>query len=368
MITKVHLENFRCFKSETVELGPFNVLIGENDTGKSAFLYALRLARAAVPGVGFDQGLSHSHLAFGPGDVKVGTGEGTWIGLSFADTMFSLYMALFRNNHRARYASGSPASLSAPVALARMAAGGVAPGWQEAPADEAGKVYEANLADTAFYQLDPSALKRPSPMKNAPLGFDGTGFATFLLGILREDREAFFAMENRFYQRFPGYERIKTPEHGGDNAIVFTTRSGHQLPANRISDGTILFLAFLALAYAPARPRMVLVEEPENGIHHANLKEVVAVLKMIAEEKRSQVVITTHSPYLLDLVEPEEVLVFRRHEEGAHVKRMSEFPDVEQVKKHFLTGEIWTNLLDADLLGMPEHATSEESQQAKEGK
>ena len=54
---------------------------------------------------------------------------------------------------------------------------------------------------------------------------------------------------------------------------------------------------------------------------------------------------TTHSPYLLDHVEPEEVFLFSKDPEGAvHAKKLSDHPDVEDMRKHFMTGEMWTGL------------------------
>jgi len=59
MITSMHIENFKCFKEFDIELGPFNVLIGPNDTGKTAFLQAVRLAGAFPPN-------SSMNVAMGP--------------------------------------------------------------------------------------------------------------------------------------------------------------------------------------------------------------------------------------------------------------------------------------------------------------
>ena len=49
MITSMHIENFKCFKHFDIDLGPFNVLVGPNDSGKTAFLPAVAMAGAAGP-------------------------------------------------------------------------------------------------------------------------------------------------------------------------------------------------------------------------------------------------------------------------------------------------------------------------------
>jgi predicted ATPase len=127
--------------------------------------------------------------------------------------------------------------------------------------------------------------------------------------------------------------------------LEFPTPEGQVLPSANVSDGTVLYLAYLALCFRPNPPRILLIEEPENGVHHASLKEIVRVLRHVTQTKGVQVVLTTHSPYLLDLMEPEEVRVFTKDQKGAvHAKKLSDYEDVEDMKKHFMSGEIWTML------------------------
>lgn len=111
-------------------------------------------------------------------------------------------------------------------------------------------------------------------------------------------------------------------------------------------------MAFMALTYAPQPMKILCVEEPENGVHHASLRDIIRTLKGLAMRKNSvQVILTTHSPYLLDQVEPEEVRVFAKDEEGAvHATRLSDYPDMEDMKKHFMTGEIWTSLDESEVV------------------
>jgi len=96
---------------------------------------------------------------------------------------------------------------------------------------------------------------------------------------------------------------------------------------------------------------MLLIEEPENWVHHASLKDIVGTLKQLSKDKGVQVILTTHSPYLLDHVDPEEVFVFFKDEEGAvRAKRLSDHPQVETLRKHFMTGELWTGFDEKDIV------------------
>ena len=182
---------------------------------------------------------------------------------------------------------------------------------------------------------------------------DGRGFAPFLDEMLRMDRETFSAMEQEFYRWFPHYQglQIKKVTGGGNPqlGLRFRTKQGQYLPAHSVSDGVFLSLAFIGLTYLSDPAHILLIEEPENGVHHASLKEIVTTLRNLRKVQDVQVILTTHSPYLLDLVEPEEVRLFRKDAEGAvHAVKMSDLPDVQDMQKHFMTGEIWTGLDEAD--------------------
>lgn len=176
---------------------------------------------------------------------------------------------------------------------------------------------------------------------------DGSGFPGFLDGILRRGGETFRELEQEFCTRFPEYRQLAIPFQK-QLSLSFHTRHGTELPAGSVSDGTILSLAFLAVCCQPDPPEILLVEEPENGVHPRRLKEIIETLRYLSSEKGVQVILTTHSPYLLDLVQDDEVWVFAKDEDGAaHAKRLSDFDDVAAMKKDFMTGEIWSILSEA---------------------
>jgi predicted ATPase len=129
--------------------------------------------------------------------------------------------------------------------------------------------------------------------------------------------------------------------------------------AERASAGVRLLLFFLALAFHPNPPKLIIVEEPENGLHPKRLADVMRLFRDITEGKlgghKAQVVLTTHSPYLLDCVDlsKDQVLVFRRNDDGS---RTAEPADAERLKTfldEFLLGEIWYNQGEEGLVRKP---------------
>jgi predicted ATP-dependent endonuclease of OLD family len=100
---------------------------------------------------------------------------------------------------------------------------------------------------------------------------------------------------------------------------------------------------------------MLLIEEPENGLHPSRLKFVLGLLRKISTGeiggKPRQVIITTHSPLLLNFVEPHEVRIFRRDpEKGTEVTPMDKIPDIDRLQSEFAPGEMWYMLGEDELV------------------
>jgi predicted ATPase len=97
--------------------------------------------------------------------------------------------------------------------------------------------------------------------------------------------------------------------------LQIETSSGALVPSHLISDGVLLFLGYLTIVLGVYPVSVLLVEEPEIGIHPGLLKRVVGLLKDLSQGKYGppvQVIVTTHSPLLLNYIEPSEIRVFQR--------------------------------------------------------
>lgn len=99
--------------------------------------------------------------------------------------------------------------------------------------------------------------------------------------------------------------------------LKLTERNGIELPARSLSEGTLRFLALAVLLEDPEAQGIVCMEEPENGIHPANLEAMVSLLRDLAVDPSEppgddnpfrQVIVNTHSPALVQLLEPSELL------------------------------------------------------------
>src|SRR5262249_819725 len=123
-------------------------------------------------------------------------------------------------------------------------------------------------------------------------------------------RAAFLAIESALHDAIPTLNGINLPpvEHQqGAKAVEFILTGNGQpaitIPATLPSTGALLLTAYLVLAYGNA-PGLLLIEEPENGLHPSRLELVIGILRKISKgevgNRKRQVVVTTHSPLLLN--------------------------------------------------------------------
>ncbi len=87
---------------------------------------------------------------------------------------------------------------------------------------------------------------------------------------------------------------------------------GHVFWADELSEGTLYFLALLSIIHQPKPSRLLLIEEPEKGIHPRRLHEIMQFIFMLADEKEVQIILTSHSPQIVNEFEdiPQSVFVF----------------------------------------------------------
>jgi predicted ATPase len=150
----------------------------------------------------------------------------------------------------------------------------------------------------------------------------GQGIAYALVDILHANRKSFDELEERLTRLVPNIQRIALPRANNQTFLLelIDRYSEHHIPASDISDGTLRILAFLTALYQEDTPSIICFEEIENGVHPWLLHKMMELLKTVSTEgitgKPVQVLITTHSPVLLNYVEPHQVRAVELDNEG----------------------------------------------------
>ncbi|NSW78853.1 MAG: ATP-binding protein [Chthonomonadetes bacterium] len=138
----------------------------------------------------------------------------------------------------------------------------------------------------------------------------------------------------------PEVKEVKCAEREVDRYryLIIETATGLRLPSWMLSDGTLRFLALTLLAYLPQPGAVYFVEEPENGVHPRALEAVYQSLSSVYD---GQVLCATHSPLLLNLCRPDELLCFARTPSGAtNIVRGDLHPQLQEWRANISLGDL----------------------------
>lgn len=144
-------------------------------------------------------------------------------------------------------------------------------------------------------------------------------------------------------RRVPRIERVLA-ETMPDGRLLLQIKDApfsHPVLAKFASDGTLKMLAYLVLLYDPMPPPFIGIEEPENFLHPRLLPELAEECRAASE--RTQLLVTTHSPFFLNALRPEEVRVLWRNEQGyTQTRRAADLSGISDFVKHgALLGQLW---------------------------
>jgi predicted ATPase len=187
----------------------------------------------------------------------------------------------------------------------------------------------ANLLIRGVYHMEllNSSLRQPSPAgKGKYLKEDGSNLPWLVSAMQENSPDRYNEWLSHVRTALPDLEavEVKSRPEDGTKYLMLRYRCGLEAPSWIVSDGTLRLLALTILVYAPDTQPIFLVEEPENSIHPLNIETVMQSLQSFYE---GQVLVATHSPLVLGLTDPKEVLVFSRDDsQGTKIVAGSEHP------------------------------------------
>jgi len=181
--------------------------------------------------------------------------------------------------------------------------------------------------------LSSSAMRRPSPPSRSRAYLpDGSNLPWVVHDLEKNNPARLHDWIRHVREALPDLELITTREREEDRHryLVLKYASGLEAPSWLVSDGTLRLLALTVLSYVPDLSGIYLIEEPENGIHP---RAVETVFQSISSVYGAQVLLATHSPVVLSMAEPDQVLCFARTQEGAtDIVRGREHPRLKEWK------------------------------------
>ena len=109
-----------------------------------------------------------------------------------------------------------------------------------------------------------------------------------------------------------------------------------------MSSGSLRVLPLIATLLDPEPPSVIFIEEVENGLDPRTLGLVVDLMRAAAKSGRTQVIATTHSPYLLDMLDLDDVLLCERGPKGPAFSWPADHTEMKAWRNRFLPGKLYT--------------------------
>jgi predicted ATPase len=332
-VEEVRIQNFGCVRDARLELTRLHALIGPNDSGKSTVLAAMRTAGELL-----DVGEHTLALA---GRLDPRGVPGTRITMQWGSTRITCDRD-----------QGGWGILGAAVDLPEYRASSPLHADHAAPARGA-----------TVIRWDPDAIRQPCELiaeGNAlTMSEKGAGLPAVYEAILSQDRHSFDEIEEGLREHFPTIRGIWLPtfEHSR-KAIGVTLVNGTKVQANQLSEGLLYWLAFAVLPYIDPTA-LLLIEEPENGLHPSRIADVMKALRAVSN--RMQIILATHSPLVINELRPEEVTILTRDARlGTRARRLDRTKHFQQRQQVYALGELWLSFADGvdEAALVPEDETS----------
>lgn len=196
------------------------------------------------------------------------------------------------------------------------------------------------------------SLPLAGPQKH--LNIHGDNLGNVVQFMEREHSKRFQSILNSIAGRIPGIDKIETEKTNDGRLLLKFNDKGFQnsFYAQQVSDGTLKVFAYLLLLEDPTPPPFLCIEEPENGLYHKLLETLAREFRSHATGRKdgSQIFVTTHQPYFVDALTPEEVWVLEKGADGfSTIRRASDDALViNLVNEGLPLGGLWfSDYLDA---------------------
>ena len=197
------------------------------------------------------------------------------------------------------------------------------------------------------YFYPDAARSLPSAGPQRHLNIHGDNIGNVVQFMEREHKTQFKSILQRIAAKIPGIDGIDTLETEDKRVLLRFNDGAFGDPffAQQMSDGTLKVFAYLLLLEDPEPPPFICIEEPENGLYHKLLEALAQEFRLRATGKKNspQIFVTTHQPYFVDALAPEEVWLLEKGADGYSViRRVSELEIVKNLVDEGLPlGGLW---------------------------
>jgi predicted ATPase len=349
MIESVEIQNFKNIRNQRIELEPLTVFVGANGSGKTSVLEAIYLALSNASGLPSD-------------DSAI---ESNWDWLHSRGAEGGLSIACKTQIGEVIIKPNPIGGMKPPPDLPGNRVWNVERRIGMTPQDAIALsrsivwicIHSAQLMKASYTDRNPPRMES-----------DGEGLASVLAYVALNDPDAFQQIVAYTRSLIPQLKRIRFQKAAIERVEADSLRVGDELVDRRVrrtypgetmlfdfegaenvfaqtvSSGTLILVGLLTVLLGPSHPRILLMDDIEQGLHPLAQKSLLEVLRQVMGKFLDlQILATTHSPYLLDDLRPEEIRLMTINEDGSSVcGRLDEHPQFGKWKDEMAPGELWS--------------------------
>jgi predicted ATPase len=381
-IKSITVENFKALRTPgPVKLRPLSVIIGNNGSGKSSLLEAVETYRRVVL-EGVDAAMEHwqgfehiRHKAalsrlttaarYDPSRQQGAMGFKLKLAMPSGAVDLSMKVNVREAGNRLyiqdeRFKLGKePAMVRDPSGASSTAGEGRSvifglPGLD--PTVEA-------LRNMLFLRLNPDVIGNLQSIKRSGgrmrLAGDGANVAEYLIDLRERSASAFEEVTHALRYVLPYASDVEPKVLDAGiirRSYVQLLENKYEIPGWLMSSGSLRVLPLITTLLDPDPPPVVFIEEVENGLDPRTVGLVVDLMRAAAQSGRSQIIATTHSPYLLDMLDLDDVLLCERGDKGPVFSWPASRAEMQTWRQSFMPGRLYTmNALQREPVPVDDH-------------
>jgi predicted ATPase len=367
MITRAKFENFKALKEVEITFDSrLTVLVGPNGSGKTSVLQGIDfVCRTVAPENTPQMHQAIIHPGFGSlPEVGIQNMEQLAECVSSGSSRSKMRLACWTQKigntevvAKIEHDQNSNSNSQMVANIDTLNSGRISSGRiSDVPGVPGTATYHSRspFSQSLFLRLDPLQLSAPSLVSSRPPSMlsTGSGLPSTLAYIKLNQPDNFKLIEDTFRTIIPIVDRVRFDKQQTDggfgDTIVFDFRGAPTVSASHASNGTLYALGLLTSILGPVKPRIVLLDDLDNGLHpKAQLVLIEVLRKLLDQFPDLQIIATSHSPFILDRLEWNEVRVTALNEDGsAMCKPLTDHPDFERWKESMSPGEFWSTFYE----------------------
>lgn len=373
MIRRLRVTNFKSLRDLSIDLGPRNILVGPNMSGKSNILSVFRFMRQFVSPPSGTRGLLNAIHSVAPGGLE----ELAWRGSPHSDLVTIMVEGDFEGfgggssvsewRYRLEFVGSQSSVFIQDESLSIGSSGNVIPlisknergervlrsadgnvmstvphsdrsALEYEIPDWPGNLMRQYFTLFRFYSFVPASMKQVnSTMAVGALDESGANLSAWLMMLQTRFREeSFDKVRQAAVDVFPDLRNVFTQPTPQSTVFLgsYERHLSSPVPVWQMSDGELCFIAFLTIIFCPQElgSPVYCIEEPENHLHQRLLAALVGLTdQRIRAGEAGQIIATTHSSHLVDKLRPEDLVIVEKREGETRCTRASEKRQVREL-------------------------------------